>query len=465
MNRSNFLVAGASAVVQATLARKANAVIDRPRETTPADYHLTIEPCTLDVGPRVSVRTVAYDGQVPGPMLKLREGIPVSIDVTNRVSWPEIVHRHGLKTDSINDGAMEERSPMIGPGETHRYHLYPQPFGSRWYHTHASAYGDLSRGTYTGQFGFLSTEGRQLQEQVDREIVFVMHHFEPAFVPMVEGMREQSTNSPLTNGSDVGYRYATVNGHMLGAGEPLRVRQDERILFRLLNASATDNLLLALPGHSFKVIAMDGNPVPKPHMVSVLSLAVAERIDALVEMNSPGLWIFGSTLAKERATGLGIVVEYSGKTGAPVWRDAPLETWNYAAFASNARAPEPDETIELTIRDIGPPKGSQFDTWTINNQSWPSISPINVSVGKHNRLVFRNGSGDQHPVHVHRHTFEVVRIGDTNMSGLRKDVVNLMPLDEVAVDFLADNPGDTLWHCYQQLHMDYGFMQLIRYMG
>ena len=54
-------------------------------------------------------------------------------------------------------------------------------------------------------------------------------------------------------------------------------------------------------------------------------------------------------------------------------------------------------------------------------------------------------------------------IGDKNISGLKKDVVNVMPLDTVAVDFVADNPGDTLMHCHMQLHMDFGFMQLVRY--
>ncbi len=106
MNRRKFLVAGASAVTQATLAQKVHPAIGRLSEAAPADYQLMIEPYTLDIGPRVSVRTVAYNSQVPGPMLKLHEGIPVSIDVTNRVSWPEIVHWHGLKTDSFNDGAM-----------------------------------------------------------------------------------------------------------------------------------------------------------------------------------------------------------------------------------------------------------------------------------------------------------------------------------------------------------------------
>src|SRR5271163_191433 len=138
---------------------------------------------------------------------------------------------------------------------------------------------------------------------------------------MVETMRAESQNMPQTSGSDVGYTHATVNAHMLGAGEPIRVEQGERVLFRLLNASATENVVLALPGHTFKVIAMDGNPVPNPVAVEVLSLAVAERVDAIVEMNAPGVWVLGSTLAEARKMGLGVVVEYAGKSGAPVWND------------------------------------------------------------------------------------------------------------------------------------------------
>ena len=429
------------------------------------DHTLRIEPCTLDIGPGVSVKTIAYNGQVPGPLLRLREGTPVTIDVTNASGRADIVHWHGLAIDSLNDGAMEEGSPMIAAGETHRYSFTPKPSGTRWYHTHAGAYDDLAAGTYSGQFGFLLIEGKAQPAQYDQEINLAIHHWEPSFVPMVEKMREQSSNVPLTTGSDVGYKYATINAHMLGAGEPIRVKQGQRVLLRLLNASATENVVLALPGHSFKIIAMDGNPVPNPKAVEVLSLAVAERVDAIVEMNSPGVWILGSTLEKARQMGLGIVVEYAGKTGAPVWKDPAPVDWDYTQFANATEAKKPDETFTLTFRDFGPMHGSKFDTWTINNKSWPDIEPLSVQAGKRYRMVFRNGSGDQHPIHLHRHTFEVVRIGKRQLSGLMKDVVNVMPLDTVEVDFVADNPGNTLWHCHQQLHMDYGFMQLIKYSG
>ena len=432
-----------------------------------ADHTLRIEPCTLDIGKGVSIKTTSYNGQVPGPLLRLREGVPVTVDVTNASGTPDLVHWHGLAIDPINDGAMEEGSPMIAGGATQRYTFTPKPSGTRWYHTHAGAYENLKASTYTGQFGFLLIEGSEQPAHYDQEINLAIHHWEPSFVPMVETMRAESSNMPLTPGSDVGYKYATINSHMLGAGEPIRVKQGQRVLMRLLNASATENVVLALSGHTFKVIAMDGNPVPNPKSVEVLSLAVAERVDAVVEMNAPGVWVLGSTLEKARQMGLGIVVEYAGKSGAPVWKDPAPSEWDYSQFASAPPATPtvPDETFTLTFRDIGAKKGTNFDIWTINNKSWPEVDPLMVQAGKRYRMILRNGSGDQHPIHLHRHSFEVVQIGDKKMSGLMKDVINIMPLDTVHIDMVANNPGDTLMHCHQQLHMDYGFMWLIKYSG
>jgi FtsP/CotA-like multicopper oxidase with cupredoxin domain len=467
MDRRRFLREGsivlAGGAAASAVGRLALGAAPAAKPPGKPDYTLKIEPTTLEIAPGVSIKTTAYNGQVPGPLLRLREGVPATIDVTNASANPDIVHWHGLAIDSLNDGAMEEGSPMIAPGGQLRYTYTPRPAGTRWYHTHASAGGDLSLSTYTGQFGFLLVEGKQEPGAYDQEIFLAIHHWEPSFVPMVETMRMESSNAPLTPGSDVGYQYATFNQHMLGAGEPIRVKQGQRVLLRLLNASATENVILALPGHTFKVIAMDGNPVPNPTSVDVLSLAVAERVDAIVEMNTPGVWVLGSTLADARKMGLGIVVEYAGKSGPPVWKDPTPAAWDYTQFASPAAAPPADDTITLTFRDIGAQKGSKFDTWTINNKSWPDVDPIRVQAGKRYRLLLRNGSGDQHPIHLHRHTFEVTKIGNKPLSGLRKDVVNVMPLDTVAVDFTADNPGDTLIHCHQQLHMDYGFMQIIKY--
>ena len=430
-----------------------------------ADLKLRIGSCNLEIGKGIVIPTTAYNGQVPGPMLRLKRGHPVTIDVTNASPRDEIVHWHGLRTDSLNDGAVEEGSPLIKTGQTLRYHLTPEPSGTRWYHTHAMAMDDLNAAAYTGQFGFLLVDGAPDPGHHDLEIELAVHHWQPRFVPMVEAMRAESQNTPQTPGSDVGYKFATMNGHMLGCGEPVRVRQGQRVLFRLLNASATENVILALPGHRFRIVAMDGNPVPHPQTVETISLGVAERVDALVEMNNPGVWLLGSTLKTARDMGLGVVIEYAGRTGEPVWQQPTSEDWDYSLFAAMNPAATPEETFTLTFRDAGALNGSHFDTWTVNGDAWPNVKPMMVKAGRRYRMLFRNATGDQHPMHLHRHSFEVTRIGGRQMSGLMKDCVNVMPLQEVAVDFIADNPGDSLMHCHQQLHMDYGFMQIVKYAG
>ena len=130
-----------------------------------------------------------------------------------------------------------------------------------------------------------------------------------------ESAMKASLAKGMPHGYEVGYRSFTINGRMLGHGEPIRVKQGERVLFHILNGSATEIRSLALPGHSFQVVALDGNPVPNPAKVPVLWLGTAERISAIVEMNHPGVWIMGDLDNDDRPHGMGIVVEYAGSAG------------------------------------------------------------------------------------------------------------------------------------------------------
>ncbi|HLI84316.1 MAG TPA: hypothetical protein VKV17_10385 [Bryobacteraceae bacterium] len=113
------------------------------------------------------------------------------------------------------------------------------------------------------------------------------------------------------------------------------MREGQRVLFRILNADATSQLNLALPGHKFEVIALDGNPVPTPAKGELLTIAVAERVDAIVEMNQPGVWVLGLTRDQDRQIGMGVVVEYANRTGEPQWK-APDKSvvWDYTVFGS-----------------------------------------------------------------------------------------------------------------------------------
>jgi FtsP/CotA-like multicopper oxidase with cupredoxin domain len=444
MNRREFLTLSAAAGLTAA-------------SSAPTSYKLRISPVMLDIGPGKSIRTVGYNGSVPGPILRFPEGKPVAIDVFNDTDVPEVIHWHGQAISPVVDGSTEEGTLQVPPGGHRQYRFTPGPAGTRWYHTHTMAQGDLSRAGFSGQFGFAIIEPAHHAGDYDQEICIAMHHWEPSL----------GTMGPPDNGWEIMYKSATFNGKMLGAGEPLRVKEGQRVLFRLLNASATDEVRVALPGHRFRVIAMDGNPVPHPQDVDFLYLDIGERIDALVEMKNPGVWVFGSLKGDERAMGLGVVVEYANRHGQPDWRQPPdpgRGPWDYSQFSNAAPAPEPDHTFEMLIQKI-PGNKKDFNHWTINGNSFPDIERLRVQKGKRYRLWFNNDSGDIHPLHLHRHTFEITQIGDQRMSGLSKDVISVARRSKAAVDFVANNPGLTLFHCHMQLHMDFGFMQLLEYVS
>ena len=283
-----------------------------------------------------------------------------------------------------------------------------------------------------------------------------------------ESAMKASRAKGMKHGFEVGYNSFTINGRMLGHSEPIRVKHGERVLFHILNGSATEIRSLALTGHTFQVIALDGNPVPNPTAVPVLWLGTAERISAIVEMKHPGVWILGDLDNDDRRHGMGIVVEYAGQSGKPAWITPPPFKWNYARFAkTGATGAPPDETFQMTFaKDNAAEEG--FNRWTINGVAYPMTQTVipaafHLKQGKRYRLKMRNASDDIHPIHLHRHSFELTKVAGIPTAGILKDVFMLGGYQEAEVDFIADNPGLTLFHCHQQLHMDFGFMTLFDY--
>jgi FtsP/CotA-like multicopper oxidase with cupredoxin domain len=461
-NRNDSSTMGLSRRALLVGAGAATLIDPRAQAQTPApkiDYTIEIAPVALEIAPGKTIKTTGYNGKVPGPVLRLAEGKPVNIKVINNAGYDDIVHWHGLYLPAVQDGATEEGSPIIPVGQSHIYSFAPKPTGTRWYHSHAMAMTDLSRSTYSGEFGFLIVEPASDPGRYDREILLAAHRWEGAWVS-IQDIRK---GPPPNNGLEVMYRSATLGERMLGHDEPLRVREGERVLFRLLNASATMDVSLALPGHRFTVLALDGNPVPTPTTVDTLRLDVAERADVIVEMNNPGVWVFGSTDDMDRTMGMGVVIEYANRQGEPLWQKSPKADWDYTTFAHAAPAPEADATIALTFEKIPGGRGG-YNKWTINGKSWPATNPLfTVQQGKRYRLVMHNNSGDRHPVHTHRHTFEVAKIGDKSISGLMKDTLSLSRFSTAEINFTANDPGPTFFHCHHQDHMDEGFAGLITY--
>ncbi|HEX7158816.1 MAG TPA: multicopper oxidase domain-containing protein [Edaphobacter sp.] len=488
MDRRDFIRLGGMVMAHAAAAHQMPAQAQGPQpmqqpgmhmnqstaEVTKADYTLRIAPVTVELDQNRILSTTGYNGVSPGPVLRMREGKPVSVDVINETDVPELVHWHGLLIPPEVDGTEEEGTPMVPPHGRGRYHLTPRPAGSRWYHTHAMAMDDLHKGTYTGQFGFVYIDSGNDPGRYDQELFLSLRDWEPFFTGTMDD-DDDDTHHSLTpekpevlntnpNGLEVNSMTYSINDKALGGGDPIRVKEGQRILMHLLNASAIENRRIALAGHKMQVIAMDGNPVPSPQLVDSLFLGAGERADVIVEMNQPGVWILGGTEENVRNAGLGVVVEYAGQHHQPTWIQPPKTPWDYTIFGKAPDTPSapPAQTIEMIFDKI--PGGSgKFNTWRINGKPYPHDREFVLHEGARYRLVFRNRTDDAHPLHLHRHQFELVEINGKKTAGIIKDTVVVPYYGRAVVDFLADQPGLSLFHCHIQQHMDYGFKALFRY--
>jgi len=433
-----------------------------PANAPPADFTLNIAPYLMEASPKHRFPTIAYNGQVPGPLLRMRQGHPVTIDIYNHSAEAEIVHWHGLYLPVETDGAMEEGSPLIAPGASTRIKFTPDPAGLRWFHTHTFAGNDMRKGQYTGQHGFLMIDPdsggvAENPARYDRELFLALHDWGGSMMPSADG-----SAMPM-------YEVSTINGKMLGFGEPIRVKQGEQVMMHILNSSPTEVHWIALPGHSFQVVALDGNSFAYGSIgYRMLRLAPAERVSAIVEMNTPGVWVLGEVRKHLQAAGMGIVIEYANATGAPKWIQPDNLFWSYKDFAWTANAnlvpTQQEDVTEIPLTFDSKFQGhGNPERWTINGKSYPDIESPVLHTGKNYRLVMKNLSADDHPIHLHRHTFEVTNIGGQAMRGLSKDVVLIPAQQTSTVQFTANHPGNTLFHCHQQDHMDHGFMMVFHY--
>lgn len=265
-------------------ARQTNQASSENGESSRPGYTPRIGASPIEIAPKRIISTVTYNGQFPGPLLRFKEGQQVTVDVFNDTDTPEQLHWHGQMVPTDIDRAAEEGTPFVPAHGKRRLVFTPRPAGFRFYHTHNRAGANLSAGQYSGQVGPVYIEPKHEPGGYDREVFLVLKEFNPSFrrggdmpqnflspaakMKELESQGESAMKASLAKGMphgyEVGYQSFTINGRMLHHGEPVRVKPGERVLFHVLNGSATEIRSLALPGHSFEVVAMDGNLVPNP---------------------------------------------------------------------------------------------------------------------------------------------------------------------------------------------------------
>jgi len=184
---------------------------------------------------------------------------------------------------------------------------------------------DLSRGTYTGQFGFVYIEPKNNPGQYDQELFLPRMSGKPYFTTAEDEEEDDPGAKPPEPKKDEkpnGGRSVISASPSMGSAWVMATGARQRRTARVVplpECQRHREHSACAPGHQFQVVALDGNAVPHPQLVDVLELGTAERIDAVVEMKKPGVWILGTPKDDDRKNGMGVVVEYANKGGAPRW--------------------------------------------------------------------------------------------------------------------------------------------------
>lgn len=427
------------------------------------DYTLTARPSTVDVGPGRPWATWMYNGQFPGPEIRVREGERLRVTLENRLPEPTTIHWHGLPVPNGMDGVPGVTQPAVAPNESFTYEFVAGPAGTYFYHSHVGL--QLDRGLV----GPLIVEEADpfASTLADRELVVMLDDW---LEGAPEAALEQTTGGP--HGGGMGGRagmmgtfdgpaYAgfLINGRV-DAREPIRLGRGDRVRLRIVNASAATTFRLGVTGHRLLVTHADGQAVD-PVEAGTLTIGMGERYDVLLRGDTPGAWWLVAGPADTSVPSHAVPVTYQGYESrvAPIVWPAELQRGHrlsYADLRSTATVPRsaPGRIIPLTLAGGMPP-----GTWTINGQAWPNVDPIRVRRDERVRLAFANMSPVRHPMHLHGHFFDVATRGGR---GPTKDTVIVEPMmGRVDVDFTADNPGRWLMHCHHAYHMEMGMMRVV----
>ena len=413
----------------------------------------------------------SYGAGVPGPEIRLRQGEPVRIRVRNRIERPTTVHWHGLRIVNHMDGVPNLTQPPIMPGEEFVYEFTPPDAGTYWYHSHVDVPEQVGRGLH----GPLIVEEAE-PPAVDRELTWVLGDWRLNPDASIKGdfLNPQDYSRAGRIGNTV-----TLNGR---ASAPLAVRAGERLRLRLVNVCNARIFSLRFQEHVPHVIALDGQPVaPYVPRGGAVQIAPAQRVDLVLDMvGAPGsrAQVLDTYYPQSpfKLTDIVYTGEDRLRVGKP--EDIPVLPPNPVPAVDVANGQF--EVIDLEGGDMGNLSSAQLKgrdvglselfmlgkMWAINGiAGFRTTQPplFSVPLGRTCVLAFRNHTAWPHPMHLHGHTFEVLEhLGDEQMVGKQLDTVLLGPGENAKVAFVADNPGDWLFHCHINSHAEAGMLAVVR---
>jgi FtsP/CotA-like multicopper oxidase with cupredoxin domain len=405
-------------------------------ETGPPDVRVTLvarhAKVRLPSGDTVDAMT--FNGTVPGPDLLVRQGGLVEVTLVNRDLEEGVsIHWHGVDVPNAEDGVAGVTQDAVPVGGRFVYRFRADQPGTYWYHSHQDPLKEVERGLYGA---FVVAPADRALEPVD--VTLIAHTLGGA---------------SLLGASDVPARRAVA------PGTPVRLR--------LVNA---DNVVrrFALAGTGFRVAAIDGGDLYRPPTVEARTLAVAAggRYDVVFPMpaHPVSLGVRGSDAA------LGLSPDGGAEPIEPDFSAEELDPAEYARHETGiAPGSRFDRTFSIDIgRRLGFLRGG-FKLgwqWTINGKTFPDMPMLVVKRGELVRISFHNGTGDDHPMHLHGHHMLVIaRDGRPVATPWLVDTLNVRHDERYDVAVRAENPGLWMLHCHNLQHAAQGFTTHLVYDG
>ncbi len=407
-----------------------------PTEGAPDErFELTARGADIHLSSGRAVHALTFNGQSPGPELRVRAGDLVEIVLRNEdVGRGVTIHWHGVDVPNGEDGVAGVTQNAVLPGESYTYRFRAEQVGTFWYHTHQVSSEEVQRGL----FGALVIEPSERAANVfDR--VLVAHTFDG--IP-------------------------TLNGR--AAGHPLRVPPGTLVRLRLVNS---DNAVrrFSVAGTAFRVLAIDGHDLNGPDPLEQVSLPLAAggRYDIGFAMPERGVRV------DLEGTQAALVLSSQGASPPPPPDDAEKSDFDPLAYGQPASTPFSasstfDREFDLRItKKLGFLDGRPGRQWALNGGIYPDVPMFVVEQGDLVRMTITNDTSVVHPMHLHGHHALVLSRNGQPATGSPwwTDTLNVDPGDEYVVAFRADNPGIWMDHCHNLGHAAAGLTMHVVYAG
>ncbi len=311
-------------------------------------FTLTAEEIDWELQPGTTVKAWAYNGQVPGPEIRVTEGDTVRVTLENKLPTPTTVHFHGVNLTPNMDGPVGLNQAAVEPGESFVYEFIATPSGSRWFHSHT----DVSTQIMLGLYGSFIVEPKNPQIEFDREYTYMLAEWDLELTPDVAlGLAPRGPRDSTLRGAELGTDLFLFNGKMHEAIPPMFVEEGEKVLIRLVNAGTTAHPFHT-HGHSFKVVATDGNFVPEAAQITkdTIMIAPGERFDLLMEANNPGVWMVHCHIENHADNGMMTVIQYKDELPS----GPAAEGWDPSTGGQSVPSKDPAISNMGTMRHESP---------------------------------------------------------------------------------------------------------------